>query len=237
MPGRADVERFADANRDIRTLVLAELLVLWQALDTQDADATRDALLAAVPLLVAAYGEVAATVAADFYEEMRDAARVVGRFTVVPVADLDAEGLAGQIRWSVSPLYSRTPDPAAALGRLEQKVDEFTLQHGRDTIAANVARDPVKPRWARVPVGATCALCLTLASRGATYRSKESAGGASKYHGHCDCTPAPFFPNDPYPEGYDPDALFEQYNAARKAADSSRPEAILAELRESTGGH
>ncbi len=237
MPSRADVERFADANRDIRTLVLAELQRLWRGLDTLDANATRDVLLEAVPLLVAAYGEVAATVAADFYDEVRDAARVAGRFTVSPVAALDVEALVGQIRWSVSPLYSGSPDPGAALGRLEQKVDEFTLQHGRDTIAANVARDPAGPRWARVPVGKTCAFCTVLASRGASYRSEESARGARKYHGDCDCTPTPIFPNEALPEGYDPDALFQQYQDARDAAKSGSVKPILSKLREQQGTH
>ena len=237
MPSRADVERFADANRNIRALVLAELAVLWRALDTQDADGTRDALLEAVPLLVAAYGEVAATVAADFYDELRDAARVAGRFSAIPVGGFDVEELAGQIRWSVGPLYSGNPDPAAALGRLELQVDEFTLQQGRETIAASASRDPAKPRWARVPMGDTCKWCITLASRGPVYRSAESAGDGRKFHGKCDCQATPIWPNDPLPEGYDPDALYQQYRDAREAAGTGRLKPILAEMRVQTGGH
>lgn len=235
MPSRADVERLASANRNIRVLVLAELERLWAGLDTQNADATRDLLLEAVPLLVAAYGEVAATVAADFYDEMRDVSRVPGRFTAVPVAALNVDDLLGQVRWSVGPLYSGNPDPAAALGRLSQKVDEFTLQPGRDTIARNTHRDPAGPRWARVPVGKTCAFCLVAASRGATYHSEETA--ARKFHGQCDCTATPFWPKDPYPEGYNPDALLQQYQDARDAADSGRLKPILSELRSQTDGH
>jgi hypothetical protein len=234
MPTRADVERFADANRNIRALVLADLERLWRALDTQNADATRDFLLDAVPLLVASYGDVAATVAADFYDEVRDASRALGRFTAVPAGGFDLDDLLGQVRYSVGPLYSANPDPGAALGRLSQKVDEFTLQPGRDTIAESVTRDPAKPRWARVPVGETCAFCLMLASRGAVYGSEVSA---RKFHGNDDCVPTPVWRDDPYPEGYDPDALYEQYNAARKAAGSGRPKAILSELRSQTGGH
>lgn len=237
MPSRADVERFADANRNIRALVLAELEALWRPLDTRNADATRDFLLDAVPLLVASYGDVAATVAADFYEEVRDASRVAGRFMPVPVTSLDVDDLLGQVRWSLGPLYSGSPAPAEALGRLSLKVDEFTLQQGRDTVAVNTRRDPAGPRWARVPVGKTCAFCLTLASRGAAYRSEESARGARKFHGSCDCTPAPFWPNDPYPEGYNPDALLQQYQDARKEAKSGSLKPILSKLREQQGTH
>ena len=237
MPSRAEVEQFAQANRDIRTLVLRDLAAFWASLNTQNATATRDALLEVVPLLVAQYGETAASVAADFYDLLREQAAAPGRFSAILGDPVDVEELRGQIRWSIDPLFSANPDPAAALGRLEIKVDEFTLQPGRDTIAASAANDPAKARWARVPVGKTCAFCTVLASRGAVYRSAASAGQARKFHGHCDCTATPFWRNDPYPEGYDPDALYERYNAARQAADSGRPKAILAELRQDTGGH
>ena len=235
MPSRADVETYAQANRDIRTLVLRDLAAFWASLNTQNATATRDALLEVVPLLVAQYGETAAAVAADFYDNLREQAAAPGRFSAVLADPVDVEELRGQIRWSIDPLFSANPDPQAALGRLEIKVDEFTLQPGRDTISASAAKDPAKARWARVPVGDTCAFCLALASRGAVYRSAESAGQARKFHGKCDCTPSPFWGNEPYPDGYDPDALYEQYNAARQAADSGRPKAILAELRKDTG--
>lgn len=235
MPTRADVERYAQANRDIRTLALADLAALYATLEALSADETRDALLAVVPILVASYGESAAAVAADFYDDMRDAAEVKGRFTATLADPVDLETIASRVRWSVGPLYSGSPDRPATLGRLEQHVDELSLRPGRDTIALSTGRDPAKPRWARVPVGKTCAFCLMTASRGAVYRSEDSAG--RKYHGDCDCTATPIWAGQPYPEGYDPDALYEQYNAARQAAGSSRPKAILAELRKETGGH
>jgi len=237
MPSKADVERFADANRNVRALVLAELEALWRSLDTMNANATRDLLLDAVPLLVASYGDVAATVAADFYDEARDASRVAGRFSARPVASFDLEGLLGQVRYAVGPLYSAAPDPDAALGRLALKVDEYTLQQGRETIAESVARDPAKPRWARVPAGDTCKFCIVLASRGAVYRSAESAGQGRKFHGKCDCQATPIWPKEPLPEGYDPDALYEQYNAARKEAGSGRLKPILAAMRAESGDH
>lgn len=242
MPSRAEVEAFADANRGLRELVLAALRGFWQGLDHLDAVATRDALLEVVPLLVAQYGDVAAAVAADFYESSRASAGVPGRFTAVLADPVNADDVRGDVRWSVGPLFSReNPDPTAALGRLEQKVDELTLQPGRDTIAHSAGRDPAKARWARVPVGKTCAFCLLTASRGAVYRSAESAGRARKFHANDDCQAVPFWPGDSYPEGYNPDALLQQYMDARKAAvadkGSDSTKAILSSLREQTGGH
>lgn len=238
MPSRADVEAYAQSNRDIRALVLAALRSYWQRLDHNNAIATRDALLEVVPVLVAQYGEVAASVAAAFYDEARAAAGVSGAFTATLADPVDLESVRSDVRWSLGPLFNReNPDPPVALGRLQQKVDELTLQPGRDTIAHSAGRDPAKARWARVPVGKTCAFCLLLASRGAAYRSAESAGRGRKYHANDDCTPTPFWGNDPYPDGYNPDALLQQYMEARKAADSGNTKAILSALREQTGGH
>jgi hypothetical protein len=236
MPSRADVEQFARGNRDIRALVLADLAAFWGTLNTLNATATRDALLEVVPLLVAQYGETAAAIAADFYDRMREQSSPKGRFTAVLADPVDVDELRGQIRWSIGPLFNReNPDPAAALGRLQIKVDEFTLQPGRDTIAHSAAKDPAKAHWARVPVGKTCAFCLTLASRGPVYRSAETAGTARKYHGDCDCTPTPYWYGDPHPEGYDPDALYQQYADARDEVGSYRLKPILSELRSQQG--
>lgn len=235
MPSRADVERYAQANRDIRTLVLRDLGAFWLTLDGLGADETRDALLDVVPVLVAAYGDTAAAIAADYYDDLRDAAGVRGRFTATLADNVDFDTIASRVRWSVSPLYSAAPDRAATLGRLAQNVDELALRPGRDTIAVSTGRDPARARWARVPVGKTCAFCLVTASRGAVYGSEESAG--RKYHGDCDCTATPFWQGQPYPEGYNPDALYEQYNAARKEARSGQLKPILSELRSLTDGH
>jgi|SRR5919205_1910193 hypothetical protein len=236
MPSRADVEAFAQANRGIRTLALRDLERLWRQLDPTRPLDVRAALEEVLPLLVAQYGEIAATAAADFYDSLREQAGVAGRFVAEMADPVDAEVVRARARWAIDPLFGQT-DADAALGRLTQVTDELSLQPGRDTIAHSSGRDPAKARWARVPVGKTCAFCLMIASRGAVFRSAESAGRGRKYHGDCDCTPTPMWDGDAYPDGYDPDALLQTYMSATKAAESSRPKAILSALREETGGH
>ena len=58
-------------------------------------------------------------------------------------------------------------------------------------------------RWARVPVGETCAWCLMLASQGAWYLTKESALGeyAGHYHKGCNCI-AVYYANPESIAGY-----------------------------------
>lgn len=74
-------------------------------------------------------------------------------------------------------------------------------------------------RYARVPAGSeNCAFCEFLDSRGFVYRSGESAGVSRKYHPHCDCQIVPAWgKKTPKIAGYDPDALYAQYEVARDA--------------------
>lgn len=68
-----------------------------------------------------------------------------------------------------------------------------------ETIIANVGRDRDKgARFARVPTGfETCTFCLMLASRGAVYHTRKSAGEWKHFHRGCDCKVVPSFERDP----------------------------------------
>ena len=68
-----------------------------------------------------------------------------------------------------------------------------------ETIVANVGRDRDKgARFARVPAGTeTCTFCLMLASRGAVYHTRKTAGEFKHFHRNCDCKVVPSFEGDP----------------------------------------
>ena len=78
-----------------------------------------------------------------------------------------------------------------------------------ETIMANAKRDRKKGvRFARVTTGReNCAFCLMLASRGAVYPSRKTAGEFKHFHRGCDCKVVPGFETDPMAElveGHDP---------------------------------
>lgn len=84
-----------------------------------------------------------------------------------------------------------------------------------ETIIANVGRDRDKgAMFARVPTGTeTCAFCLMLASRGAVYHSRKTAGEWGRFHRGCDCKVVPSFEGDPDAElvqGVKPRELYER---------------------------
>ena len=85
-----------------------------------------------------------------------------------------------------------------------------------ETIIANVGRDRDKgAMFARVPTGfETCTFCLMLASRGAVYHSRKTAGEWKHFHRGCDCKVVPSFEGDPDAElvqGVKPRELYERY--------------------------
>lgn len=85
-----------------------------------------------------------------------------------------------------------------------------------ETVLANVGRDKDKGvRFARVPTGfETCTFCLMLASRGAVYHTRKTAGEFKRFHRRCDCKIVPGFGDDPdaeLVEGVRPKELYERY--------------------------
>ena len=66
-------------------------------------------------------------------------------------------------------------------------------------------------RYMRLPMGSeTCEFCIMLASRGAVYRSRETAGYLNHYHANCDCLVVPVIDGN-YPEGYDQQVWLDKY--------------------------
>ncbi|MDQ5862547.1 MAG: hypothetical protein M3536_09840, partial [Actinomycetota bacterium] len=191
--------------------------------------AVRDALLEFLPVLTAQYGDVAATLAADWYDEARAASGASGRFRAITAPGVPTEAVEAKVRFLAGHLW--TPDPAAILGGLRVAADKYVKQPGRDTMASNAKREGV--RFARVPSGSkTCSWCLVLASRDAVYLSKKSAGGdGHKYHGKCDCVVTRIAKASDYPEGYLPDDYYAMYQAARKDAQSGDIKDIAASFR------
>lgn len=229
MVDRALIEQFRAGNSELSRRVRAELEAFFRSLDLSKPDATRDALLAFLPALTSQYGEVAAALAADWYEETRAASGAAGRFRAVTAAGVPAEAVEAKVRFLAGHLW--TPEPAAMLGGLLTAADKYVKQPGRETVAYNAKRENV--RWARVPTGAkTCSWCLVLASRDAVYSSKQSAGGdGHKFHGDCDCVATRIAKPSDYPTDYLPDNYYAMYQAARNEAGSGDIKDISAAFR------
>lgn len=170
-------------------LASRDLSAQMNAVPAGDAAEFRDALAAVLAGLMDSYGSAAASLGADWYDDLRAEADIRGRFQAI-VADLPDVGrtdaLAG---WAVEPLYGAEPDAQQALARADGGLQRIILDADRNTVARSAVADPQALGWQRTGVGA-CAFCRMLISRGAVY-SESTAAFAS--HDHCRCSAVPAF--------------------------------------------
>lgn len=176
----------ADLNQLVQ-LAQTDLKVLWRQAAT--ADEGRDLLLDVLPQLTQVYGSGAATLAADWYDELRVAANVRGSFSAI-AAELPGAGRTDALaRWAVSPLFSDKPDFALALDKAQGGFQRVISNAGRDTVTVSSVKDPRARGWQREGDG-ECEFCSMLIGRGAVY-SEATADFQS--HDHCQCSAVPVF--------------------------------------------
>jgi hypothetical protein len=156
-------------------------------------DAARDLLLEALPALVDQYGSAAASLAADWYDEIRDAAGLRSRFRAIP-AELPDRGRTDALaRWAMSPLFAEAARAGAeeaafslAFGGLQRIISNAS----RETVAGSAIADPAADGWQRVGYGDNCEFCTMLIDRGTVY-GEATADFAS--HDNCNCAAMPAF--------------------------------------------
>ena len=179
-------------RRDLLTLTTlagADLRAAWRKFDT--ADAARDGLRDLLPQLIETYGTAAGTLAADWYDDLRDQVGARGRFQAIVAelgddGDLGTDELAG---WATGPLYAATPDWESALSLTEGGTSRRILNVSRQTISASSVADPAARGWQRVGAGG-CDFCAMLIGRGAVY---SEATASFESHDHCRCAAEPVF--------------------------------------------
>lgn len=188
MATAAEVQVLRSSIDDLSTLAISDLNALLRQLGDVDPQAVRDALLEAYPQLVNRYASVAGEVTATWYEQVRPNSGYA-----VAQGSVDAEQTNQLIRYGVRPLFGI--GDATALSLLGGSLQRLIAGASRDTVTGNVDRERSEGKtnlgFARVPRSGCCAFCALLASRGAVYTSRRTAGEVDKYHDFCRCTVAP----------------------------------------------
>lgn len=170
---------------ELVTLADKDLRLLFRKFTT--ADTARDGLMDVLPRFVNIYGSAAATLGADWYDDLRDAAEARGRFTAIP-ADLPDRGRTDALaRWGVAPLFAAEPDFATTLVKVGGGLQRIILNADRESVMRSSVADRSARGWARAGAG-ECEFCQMLIGRGAVY-SEASADFES--HDHCGCIAVP----------------------------------------------
>ena len=157
-----------------------DLRTLWRQM--QSAATTGEALHDILPALITAYGSAAATLAAEWYDDLRDKSGAKQRFRAIPVdvKDVGAHSLVG---WALT----EAKDDAAFRTLVEGGTQRRIANFSRLTVTGSSAADPASAGWKRIGVGA-CAFCRMLIERGRLY-SESTADFASHDHCHCQAYP------------------------------------------------
>lgn len=176
-------------RRELTTLTgLAEkdLSALWREFDR--VDGARDLLMDTLPRLVTIYGAAAATLAADYYDDLREQAGARGRFTAIPAEPAGAEATEVLARVAVGPLFGAEPNFAAALTLASGGLQRHIANAGRETLRFSSIQDRAAEGWRRVGVG-ECEWCQQYLDGEVHYVE----GYDFDAHDHCRCNVEPVF--------------------------------------------
>lgn len=186
------IDEFRAANRTLSARAERDLLAFWATLDLTKPERARDALLRFIPTLTTLYGQGAATVAADWYDELRAVERIPGRFAATVAAPFATDYVEQRVRFGAAHLF--TDAPSEMLPFLDGVVQEYVLQPGRDTIQQSAKADPRAVGWHRETSPGACKFCRMLAGKGGVYHKESSATFAA--HGDCNCSARPSWDAD-----------------------------------------
>jgi hypothetical protein len=181
----------------------------------QTPTAVRDALFVAAPLIVSDYGNAAATLAADWYEELRDAASPRRAYVPRLVVPLDENSLSTSVAVATQPLYDFERELQGmtqameadfqkaledSLAAMEAEIQKEIAAGFRETITENAVDDPESHGWKRFAQPDACKFCKMLADKGAVFTEKTARfaahgayTGGKKTGGNCMCIAGPEF--------------------------------------------
>lgn len=201
MLSTAEVAAYRSDIADLAGLALRDLEVLSR--DASTGREMRELLADLLPGLVSLYGAAAASLAADWYEEVRESQEVRGFFRAIPAVLPDQDRTLSLAGWATATALdnaregvgSFTEDRAVIITKTSGGLQRIIVDAARETVMGSSVQDPSAAGWQRIGSG-ECGFCTVLIRRGAVY-SERSAQFAS--HDHCKCAAVPSFGGEALP--------------------------------------
>lgn len=208
-------EQYRRSTLTLRAAFLRDMLALWPLLRSDDLSSSSPDWLRLSILLVHRYRDTASAIAQQYVERARllETGRPLG--ASLPASQMPDEQImrtllhTGPGALSRSRTQGATPEQAreSALTQSMQAASRLVLDGARSVVERTVTADSAALGWMRVTDGDPCAFCAMLASRGAVYKSRESAGAVdartvyggdakgftSTWHNGCGCQIVPVF--------------------------------------------
>ena len=251
------------AQNTVLALAVAEWLDQTPEFESLSPTAAAEFAREVLADLVSVYGDESASVARDWYDDLRTEYETEQGITLPAYAALladpwESDDVQTELGWVLAPLFLETgPDFKQAERRIDGKLQWLVGEMGRDTIATSARNDPVGTRYARHAREDACAFCRLMAARGASSRTEQSplvvvgeidprtfevkrqprgprpAGAA--YHDDCRCVAVPVFPGDTLVTPDYAAGWFDDSLRAREESGSGDLSPILSKMRELTG--
>lgn len=176
---------------------------------TQDVADIRNQVIEVMQKATGASTIVSARIASEFYDGLRARFGIDDGFEAHVEPGWEPAATEENVRAFVHDLEGKKP-LEGFFNKCIQSIDAETRRAANRCMVSNAKRDPKRPRWARVPVGAeTCEWCIMLAGRGFVYHTEDLASHA---HAHCNCRIVPSWDKSgASAEGYDPDYYYDCY--------------------------
>lgn len=192
MVTRARTKEYMRHLNKVSDLANDEFQAAYEENAALDGETLSTLLLYVLTILTRQYGDIAGTLAAEFYEEAR-AAEIGGTFVAQIANPWGAEHFDKALNYASRRFFGRDQDPQASIDYLKNKLGRAVKNSAHSTITTNATADTASGvKYARIPTGAeTCDYCLKIASYGFCFPSEERAGALKKFHTNCDCAIVP----------------------------------------------
>jgi hypothetical protein len=189
-------ESFRSQQAFLAGQVIAAILAVWAQLDLKDVRSSWPALRVALAALIRDRFTASAAAGNAYFLESRLAAGVTGAVPPLGIpgppdealiqATLDSTGpwrLLATIKTATQTVPQAVQNTGVVMSGAGMRL---VLNGGRQAILQAVQDDARALAWMRVTAANPCAWCAMLASRGAVYKSQQTAGFLA--HSHCRCT-------------------------------------------------
>ena len=168
-------------------------------------DVSAEEIISYTKAVVDRYSDASSALACQMYDEIAKAQKAF-----VPPAEPAEAADYGEVAKAIRGVQKQSPE-----GKLiGDPAYRFVKRAAADTMLNNAKRDGAEFAW--IPSVDGCAFCQMVASRGWQPASNKTVQGnhADHIHANCKCQFAIRFDKNLSVEGYDPDELKRQYDAA-----------------------
>lgn len=251
--GDGAADRYRRAQRGLSRLLLRDVGRLWRLFNPAQPDDFPDWLEAANKV-VARYGDMSASLAAEFYDVQRADADIGDDFTVSLADPPSVDQTETVLRWATHDVWPRGGEVearreplasrlAVAERQTEAVTQKLVADQGRETIRRAVREDREAVGYARAAALGACAFCRLMASRGMVYKTAGTAGrdandrfsgdaSVAKFHDNCHCGIIPVFRGQSFElsaHAQEWDRLYREYAAPFPGDQLSRFRRAIAE--------